>query len=408
MSMIWHLNGMLSATFGILTLFIGMSLNKRIKLLRTLTIPEPVTGGLFAAIIVWLMYQVLHFEISFTLTLRDILLLYFFTTIGLNAQISEIRKGGKLFAILLALSILYIILQDAIGITVAWLIGDKPISGLLGSSVSLIGGHGTAIAWAPTFKGTFKIENALELGIASASIGIVLASIIGGPIAKYLIKKHDLSGSEDVLDFGAEETKLDSKVSFRSFLDALLAINVCIIIGEALFKTLHYYKIDFPLFVCSLFSAIVLSNLAPYILPKRKTRRILSFSWPRRTQAIALIADLSLGVFLAMSLMSMQLWKLVDASSLIIIIFIQLIIAILYILFFVFRAMGSDYTAAVICAGFGGISLGATPTAIANMTAVIKQKGSAHMAFIVLPLVSAFFLDIINALMISGLMAYFQ
>ena len=180
-----------TVTLAILVLFVGKSLNLRFTVLRDLSIPEPVVGGLLFAVLFTVIHYSLGISVEFDLTARDTMLVYFFTTIGLSSNVMDIVKGGKPLLILLTATLLYMILQDVIGISVAVMFGLEPIVGLLGGTVSLIGGHGTAIAWAPTFAEEYGVSNAMEIGIASATFGLILASLMGGPIASYLIKIWD-------------------------------------------------------------------------------------------------------------------------------------------------------------------------------------------------------------------------
>jgi ESS family glutamate:Na+ symporter len=275
---------------------------------------------------------------------------------------------------------------------------------MLGGSVSLIGGHGTAIAWAPRIAEDFGISNAMEIGIASATFGLILASLMGGPIAQFLVNRHNLKPKkEEPLDVGVAEKNKDNSITGFDFLDAILAIHVCIILGFLLNEAISQAGLQLPLFVTCLFAGIVMTNLVPKSLP-----RLTGTQWPSRKPAVALIADISLGTFLAMSLMSMQLWTLIDlAGPILAILAAQFMIAILVNIFVVFPAMGKSYDAAVICSGFGGISLGSTPTAMANMSAVSQRYGNSHLAFIIVPLVCAFFIDLVNALLIPFFLANF-
>jgi ESS family glutamate:Na+ symporter len=185
-------------------------------------------------------------------------------------------------------------------------------------------------------------------------------------------------------------------------LDAVLAIHVCIIFGVLLDEGLQTLGIQLPLFVSCLFAGIVMTNLRPKNLP-----RITGTRWPSRSPAVALVADISLGTFLAMSLMSMQLWALIDlAGPIFAILGAQFLVAIVVIVLVVFPVMGRNYDAAVISAGFGGFSMGATPTAMANMQAVTQRYGASHMAFIIVPLVGAFFIDLANAMIIQFFLQY--
>ena len=392
--------GLLTFTIAILVFFAGAGINRVVTPLRKWNIPEAVTGGLLAAIITLIAYRFFGVEIGFALEARDMLLLYFFTGIGLNAKLDDLISGGRPLLVLLGLTLIYLVIQNLIAAgSVAALGLPEGITVFLGSA-SLIGGHGTTIAWAPLISERFGISNAMEVGIATATLGLVVASLVGGPIAKHLIARHDLKGprAEDAV-VGLPE-KYDNStrddVSHVSLMRTLLILNAAILIGYVIDELMEEVALKLPLFVVCLLVAIVLTNTIPRIFP--------AMVWPTRTRALALISDLSLNIFLSMSLMSMQLWTLGGLGpALAIVLAIQTLAAVAYIIFIVFPAMGKNYEAAVIAAGFTGISLGATPTAIANMTAVTKAHGAAARAFIILPLVSAFFIDIANAAVIGFL-----
>jgi ESS family glutamate:Na+ symporter len=389
-----------AVTWGIVVLFIGRWLVGRSALLRDYNIPEPVVGGLLFSLLFALIYFVFDVTVQFELGARDFLLVYFFTTIGLNARLGDLIAGGKPLAILLIITIGYMFIQNMTGITVASMFGLPPQLGLLGGTVSLIGGHGTTIAWSPLFATEYGISNAMEVGIACATFGLVLASTMGGPIARYLITKHKLqpANSGEQFDVGAATEQQHYKIDYFAFLQAIFAIHISITLGVVLNEALDAMGLKLPLFVTSLFGGILLANSIPYMMPKA--------GWPSRTPSLALIAELSLGIFLAMSLMSMQLWTLIElAAPIVTMLVAQFVIAASLTLFLVFRLMGSNYDAAVVCSGFGGISLGSTETAMANMTAVTHRYGPSHLAFIVVPLVCAFFIDIVNAFMIQYFLA---
>ena len=399
-----HVKGFLAVTIGIVVLFVGKRINDAVSLLRRFSIPEPVTGGLLFSILFGVVYALSDVAVEFDLDARDFLLVYFFTTIGINASFSELLAGGKPLVVLLALTIGYMVVQNLTGISVAALFDLSGPVGLLGGSVSLIGGHGTAIAWAPRFAEEYGVTSAMEIGIACATFGLILASLMGGPIASFLIKRHHLQPeSRASLDVGTSEQRDTQGIGQLDFLDAILAIHVAVIAGLVLNEGLEHMGLKLPLFVTCLFAGILISNLVPESFP-----RISGTRWPKRTPAMALIADISLGTFLAMSLMSMQLWTLVDlAGPIFTILAAQFVVAVAINIFVVFPAMGRNYDAAVISAGFGGISLGATPTAMANMAAVTQRHGASHLAFIVVPLVCAFFVDLANALLIPFFLGRF-
>ncbi len=402
---ILHFGPFLSVTIGIVVLFVGKRLNDAFRFLREFSIPEPVTGGLLCSLLIALVYIISDIEIGFTLTTRDVLLVYFFTTIGINSSLKDLIKGGKPLVILLAITIGYMILQNLTGISVAKMFGLPAAVGMLGGTVSLIGGHGTAIAWAPKIAEGYGVANAMEIGIACATFGLILASIMGGPMAKFLITRYNLKpATSEPLDVGFSAAAQENKgVAYLDLLDAILAIHISVILGFILNEGLEKLGLELPMFVSCLFAGIFITNLIPDSFP-----RLSGTKWPSRKPAMALIADVSLGTFLAMSLMSMQLWTLVDlAGPIFTILGAQFLVAIAMTLFVVFPAMGRSYDAAVVCAGFGGISLGATPTAMANMSAVAKRYGASHMAFIIVPLVCAFFIDLMNAVLIPFFLTTF-
>ena len=391
----------LTVTLGILVLFVGKALNQRVRLLREFTIPEPVSGGLLVAVLIAVLHFVFGMEINFSLRARDVLLVVFFTTVGMNASFADLRRGGRSLLVLLTLTVVLMLAQNALGVTLARWSGLPPASGLLVGTVSLIGGHGTTIAWAPQFAKEHGVANALEIGIAAATFGLILASASGGPIARFLIRRHGLkvpgTGAATDADAATDtaQGRPDALIRSHDFLGAVLAINVCIILGSILQELIRDLGLFLPLFVPCLIVGILLSNLLPQL------GSWLPFGWPARSAAIDLIAEIALGTFLAMSLMTIQFWTLVDlAGPLLLILLAQFLLALLINLFLVFPLLGRSYDAAVISAGFSGFTLGSTPTAMANMTAVTQKFGPSTKAFIVLPLVSAFFIDLLNAVMI--------
>ncbi|MFN7632168.1 MAG: sodium/glutamate symporter [Cyanobacteriota bacterium] len=395
----------LTVTLGILVLFLGKALNSRVALLREFTIPEPVSGGLLVALLMALLHLAFGLDVSFGMRARDLLLVYFFTTVGMNASFADLRRGGRSLVVLLVLTMALMLAQNLLGIALARWGGMPAATGLLMGTVSLIGGHGTTIAWAPKFDADHGVTNALEIGIAAATFGLILASASGGPIARFLIRRHRLVAPEAspaalATDPAASPSPANASgggalIDSHDFLGAVLAINICIILGSILQGVIRDRGLFLPLFVPCLIVGILLSNL----LPKKAFG--LPLRWPSRTPALDLIAEISLGAFLAMSLMTIQFWTLVDlAGPLLLILLAQFLLALAINLFLVFPLLGGTYDAAVIAAGFSGFTLGSTPTAMANMTAVTQKFGPSPKAFIVLPLVSAFFIDLLNAVLI--------
>jgi len=400
-----YIGPFLAFTIGIIVLFIGKRINDAVGFLREFSIPEPVTGGLLFSLLTALIYAVSDVAINFELGARDFLLVYFFTTIGINSSLKDLLEGGKPLIILLVITIVYMVMQNLLGISVAHLFDLSAAVGMLGGTVSLIGGHGTAIAWAPKISEQYGVANAMEIGLACATFGLILASLMGGPIAKFLIGRYKLTPEKkEELTVGvAQEKHKKPMITSLQFLDSILALHACIIIGVILNEIIKNFGIDLPLFVTCLFAGILITNTIPRSFP-----RLTRMPWPSRSPTIALIADVSLGTFLAMSLMSMQLWTLITmAGPIVAILTAQFLFAIAVNLFVVFPALGRTYDAAVVSAGFGGISMGSTPTAMANMSAVASRYGASHLAFIIVPLVCAFFIDLVNAMLIPAFLSYF-
>jgi ESS family glutamate:Na+ symporter len=330
---------------------------------------------------------------------RDKLLVIFFASVGINSRLSDLLAGGKALIVLCVLTTIYIFMQNVVGVLGASLFGLPSAAGVIMGSIALVGGHGTTIAWAPAIAAEHGFPAAVETGTAVATIGLIVASLLGGPVAKFLIERGRLVSGDDASGSEATAPEADSAPIDKSgVMYALLMINIAVILGYLVHGPITETGIKLPLFVPCLIMGIVLSNTVPLVFPK--------LPWPARTPSLALISDYALSTFLAMSLMSMQLWTLAEiAGPLLIVVALQAAVAVAFIVLALFPLLGRDYQAAVLSAGFTGLSLGATPTAIASMTAVTKHYGPSPNAFVILPLVSAFFVDIINVIAIKLFLA---
>ncbi|MFM7353405.1 MAG: sodium/glutamate symporter [Microcystis aeruginosa] len=381
---------------AILVLYLGKYLTKNIKFLQYYNIPDAVAGGVLASLFFGLFFAVFKWQIEFTLNVRDALLIVFFTTIGLSSKLKTLLQGGKPLLILLIIAVVYLILQNLAGLGVAKVMGlDLPI-GLIAGSVSLSGGHGTAIAWAPIFRDNYGIVKASEIGVASATFGLVLGGIIGGPVARWLITRNRLraNNQDQDLTVGIKQTQRNVNIDYNTMLHSILVIGLTIGLGIQINYWVTPLGLKLPDFVTCLLAGIILTNTVPLLLKR--------FPWPANTPSLALISDVSLGLFLSMSLMSLQLWTLIDlAGPIAILLLVQFSLSIIYTVLLVFPLMGKNYHASVVCAGYLGLTLGATPTAIANMTAVTEHFGASPQAFIIVPLVGAFFIDLFNAFIIQ-------
>jgi len=396
-------SGFLTVTLGFAVFLLGARINTKVEVLRRFNIPDPVTGGLLAAIVMLLVHLLFGYDLSFDLAARDVFLVLFFAGIGLNARLADLISGGKPLFLLLVLTLLAIIAQSVIGVAGAVLFGFPAKAGVLFGSASLIGGHGTAIAWAPEVADATGLAGAGELGVAVATLGLVLAALVGGPIAKYLVEKNNLTPSRPdeahTIGLSDDPQRPENKIDHIGVMRVLLHLNLAIIAGYIANEGLEAAGVKLPLFVPCLISAILLANLRSMLFPDAEP--------VTRTPALAMISEFSLGAFLAMSLMSLQLWTIAELGvSIAVILTAQTLFTLVFVLFVLFPVMGRGYRAAVLAAGFGGFALGATPTAIANMTAVTKRYGPSPIAFIVLPLVSAFFVDIANAIVIQTIVNF--
>ncbi len=392
------LDGNQTLVVAIIAYFIGRLLTSKINFLDKYRIPEAVTGGIIVAVGVTLVRKFTSIEIDFTA--GDLAMLTFFTTIGLNARLSDLRLGGKSLLLTLIVCVAAVVIANIIGISYAKLFGAPPAAGIMAGSVALVGGHGTAAAWAPLFEKAAPA--AATIGLASATFGLVAGGVCGSPLGRYLITKFDLTPADaNKTDFTLSiDEEQHTGINVPQFFATILVISIAIGFGGQLNVLIANLGIKLPLFVTSLFSGIIIGNLGPAILPR--------VNWPMHTPAIRLIAELALAIFLVRALMSLELWTLASvAGPLIIVLVTQVVVVLLLAYFLLFRLLGKNYDAAIICSGFVGLSLGATPTAVANMDSLTNKFGPSQTAFLVIPLVGAFFIDLVNAFVISTLYSMF-
>ncbi|WP_282354085.1 sodium/glutamate symporter [Pseudomonas rustica] len=377
-----------------LVLLLGRGLVTRVGFLRNYNIPEPVAGGLVVALVLLLM-RTLDIEVRFDTSLQTPLMLAFFATIGLSADFASLRKGGRVVGIFLLAVAGLLVVQNAMGIGLATMLGLDPLMGLLTGSITLAGGHGTGAAWGTVFSEKYGLASASELAIASATFGLVLGGLIGGPVARLLIKRVEVPGCQNQqaprLPKGFEQPNKERSITPFSFIETLALIAVSLLVGNLLNGWLQGSALELPTFVCVLFVGVLLRNglsaLGLYQVFERE---------------VSVLGNVSLSLFLAIALMSLKLWDLAAlALPIFIILAVQTLVMALFAIFVTFRMMGRNYDAAVLAAGHCGFGLGATPTAIANMQAVTQRYGPSQIAFLVVPMVGAFFIDIINVIVIK-------
>lgn len=377
-----------------LVLLLGRGLVTRVGFLRAYNIPEPVAGGLVVALLLLLLRGMGDMEVSIDTSLQAPLMLAFFATIGLSADFASLKKGGRNLAVFLLLVTGFLLVQNAMGIGLAKALGLDPLMGLLTGSVTLSGGHGTGGAWGAVFKEQYGLASAPEIAMASATFGLVLGGLIGGPVARLLVKRVQTPGAvqgEPRLPRGYEQPYKERQITALSFIETLALVAISLQAGSFLSGLIQGTALELPTFVCVLFVGVVLRN------------GLSALGWHQVVdQEVSLLGNVSLSLFLAIALMSLRLWDLASlALPILILLAVQTLVMALFAIFVTFRVMGRNYDAAVLAAGHCGFGLGATPTAIANMQAVTQRYGPSPMAFLVVPMVGAFFIDISNAIVIK-------
>lgn len=385
----------------VLVLLVGRYVISKLKVLQDYNIPEPVVGGIIVAVIIFACYKYFHIEFSFDSSLKDPLMLAFFSSIGLSADFASLKKGGKMLGIFLIFVAILLLLQNIIGLGVSYAMGQNPLLGMLGGSITMSGGHGTGAAWAEVFKNPpYNFAAATEVAMACATFGLVMGGLIGGPTARYLIKKYNLKIPGIKQDYnsehGFEKPDKERLITPISFVESLALIALCLLIGTLLssYNKSFFPSFNLPTFVYCLFTGVVLRNaLSAFNIHKVFDREV------------SVIGNVSLSLFLAFAMMTLNLWQLVAlALPMTLILVAQAVCMVAFAIFVTFRFCGRDYDAAVLAAGHCGFGLGATPTAMVNMQTVTSHYGPSHMAFIIVPLVGAFFIDIINAIFIQGVL----
>jgi ESS family glutamate:Na+ symporter len=380
-----------------LALVVGYLLIDRVKLLASYSIPAAVVGGLLFAAALTVLRGVAGIEVSFDGALLTPLNIAFFTSVGLAADARALAKGGKTLLIFFVVVAGGLVMQNVIGTSMALLFDLNPVNGLLAGSITLSGGHGTGAAWAGKFFEERNVQGAVELAVASATYGLVAGGVIGGPLAGWLIRRHKLHGSASKVEQkAAARTSTDAAptgpVPQRKLIETLLLMVGSMAIGLALYGWIGDARITLPSFIWALLVGVVLRNL-------------LSISGVHQVddRALDLLGGLALSLFLAMIIMTLKLWELVDlAGPILAILLVQTVAMLAYVVFVTFRVMGRNYDAALLATGHMGFAMGSTATAMVNVQAVSERFGHSALAFLVIPVMGAFLIDIANALIIQG------
>lgn len=387
------LNGYQTLIIATLVLLVGRFIVNKVKFFQDFNIPEAVTGGLFAAAIIFAIYHWGGISFKFEESLRDTFMLIFFSSIGLSADFARLKQGGLPLVIFLVVVGVFILVQNVIGVGLATALGLDPLVGLITGSITLTGGHGTGAAWGKIFVEKYNISNAVEIAMASATFGLVAGGLIGGPVARRLVNKmkrspihssQKVDNSDEYSDDTFETSKTVRRITSSSAIETMALFAACLAFSSVMINV--FPNSGLPQFVWALGFGVVLRNVLTLV-----------FKFDMFDRAIDIFGNASLSLFLAIALMSIKLWELADlAGPMLIILLIQTVVMIFYAYFVTYTLMGKDYDAAILSAGHCGFGLGATPTAVANMQSVTETFGPSHKAFLIVPLVGAFFVDILN------------
>lgn len=383
-----ELNQVTTIFLAIAVFMVGSYLNSKIKILDKYCIPAPVVGGLLLAFILTALRGFDIVSITLDTSLQSLFMLVFFTTVGLGASFGLIKIGGKLLVIYWLACGFLALVQSAIGISLASLLNLDPLIGIMVGAVSMEGGHGAATAFGTTLE-EMGVDGALSIGLAAATAGLVAGGLIGGPIVKYLINKNNLQSDEKpdvpVSKSSNPLSSVASPITSRVFMVQLFILGLCMAVGSYLgewFTSVTDFAL--PNYVSAMFVAVIVRNILD-----RFNDSIIEM------KTIGIIGDITLSIFLSMALMSIKLWEIADlALPLFVIIFVQVVFIALFGIFVLFRLLGKNYDAAVMVGGFTGHGLGATPNAMANMDAITSKYGHSQKAYLVVPIVGAFLIDV--------------
>lgn len=378
-------------TIAIILLLLGRYIKSKVPVLEKYFIPAPVIGGVLFSLLTLFGNLSNSFTVNLDGSLRDLLMIAFFTTIGFDASIKLLKKGGVQVFTFLGVAIGLVIIQNLTGVGLANLFGINPLIGIAAGSVPLTGGHGTSGAFGPVLEAA-GANGALSVAIASATFGLVAGCMIGGPVAKKLMQRYNIKGAKGEAEY-SEDAIIDDKkhvLSESIIFKAIVYIVLCMGIGAIITPFFKKMGLTLPAYIGPMLVAAIVRNIGD-----AKKADLPS-------AGISTVGNISLQLFLAMALMSLKLWELAAlALPLITILLVQTAIMAAYAYFVTFNVMGRDYDAAVMAAGHCGFGLGATPNAIANMEALTTVNGPSPKAFFVLPIVGALFIDFANASVIT-------
>ena len=381
-------NSAVTLAFAAILLLLGYFATHKIKVLEKYCIPAPVVGGFIFMFITWFGYSTNSFAFNFQNIFQDTFMLAFFTTVGLGASFKLLKKGGKLLIIYWAVACAISIIQNILGIGVSKLIGLEAPYALLASAISMIGGHGAALSYGQTFL-EMGYDVAPLVGAAAATFGLISAVLVGGPLGRKLIEKHNLRPDADE-DFDTSVTDINvgtgERLSSLDIIKNVSAIIICMALGTIISGWISkIINMGFPTYVGAMFVAVILRNL-------NEKFHFYKFDFALVDE----IGNVMLNLYLSLALMTLRLWELSGLiGGVLLVVLVQVVAMIILAYFVVFRILGKNYDAAVMCAGLCGHGLGATPSAIVNMTAINEKYGMSRKAMMIVPIVGAFLVDIV-------------
>lgn len=392
-----------TAGLGALALVLGMCLTRRVKWLQRFCIPSPVSGGIVFSIVSLMLYKLWNVELVFDGTLKDVFMLVFFTSVGFQSNLKVLRRGGSTLLLMLGVLALIIVVQNVLPLGIAWLMDVNPLVGMAAGSISMAGGHGTAGGFSAVLEG-MGLSGAGTIAMAAATFGLIMGSVTGGPLAERLIRtkltaEHlepkdyevdpAMAGleSDEASPAGRAKHISSNEQEFQQYAKATYALLIVVAAGSLMSWLLQQTGVTFPTYFGALIVAAIVRNVAEAckLTPKMELDKIVS------------VGNICLSVFLGMAMVSLKLWELESLALPLVVMLVAQVVAMVLIAYFVaFNMLGRDYDAAVLVAGICGFGLGATPNAMANMSAVCYKYHYSVKPFLIVPIIGAMFVDLIN------------
>lgn len=403
MKSVLELDMLQTAGLGALALVLGMCLTRRVKWLQRFCIPSPVSGGIVFSVVSLMLYKLWNVELVFDGTLKDVFMLVFFTSVGFQSNLKVLRRGGSTLLLMLGVLAFIIVVQNVLPLGIAWIMGVNPLVGMAAGSISMAGGHGTAGGFSAVLEG-MGLSGAGTIAMAAATFGLIMGSVTGGPLAERLIrtkltaehlepKDYEMDPamagleSDEASPVGRAKHISSNEQEFQQYAKATYALLIVVAAGSLMSWLLQQTGVTFPTYFGALIVAAIVRNVAEAckLTPKMELDKIVS------------VGNICLSVFLGMAMVSLKLWELESLALPLVVMLVAQVVAMALIAYFVaFNILGRDYDAAVLVAGICGFGLGATPNAMANMSAVCYKYHYSVKPFLIVPIIGAMFVDLIN------------